>query len=283
MMPKYACVTLDMEPDYGDPLGRIRLLDTPGFFERFVGLIRKYDARVTMFTVTSLFETHGADFERLAARIPLEYAVHSHSHDPHNACGLDEIQAAQTAYQRFTGRAPTGYRAPIGQIDRDGLGRLMDFGYRYDSSVYTSIRPGKFGYFNLHLPNVPFWLTRNGRKTLLEFPFTSISSVRVVYALSYAKLLGWPLYSALLHLFGLPDVALLLLHPYNFYTQLTADGLAGFEKFALTRNDAHSFEYFERMLADLQKRGYEFLSVSEIYERIQADASLPRLAWEEWR
>ncbi|MBI5295321.1 MAG: polysaccharide deacetylase family protein [Chloroflexi bacterium] len=282
-MPKYACVTLDMEPDYGDPLGRIRLLDTPEFFERFVGLIRKYNARVTMFTVTSLFEAHSQDFERLAARIPLEYAVHSHNHDPHNACGLDEVQAAQKAYQQFTGRAPAGYRAPIGQIDRDGLGHLMDHGYRYDSSVYTSIRPGKFGYFNLHLPNVPFWLTRGGREALLEFPFTSISTVRVVYALSYAKLLGWPLYSALLQLFGLPEVALLLLHPYNFYTKLTADGLAGFEKFALTRNDERSFEYFERMLAALRKRGYEFLLVSEIYERIQDQPNLPRLAWEEWR
>ena len=33
-MKKLACITLDMEPDYGDPEKRIRLLEKPEFFER---------------------------------------------------------------------------------------------------------------------------------------------------------------------------------------------------------------------------------------------------------
>lgn len=282
-MLKYACITLDMEPDYGDPEKRIRLLEKTEFFERYVSIINKYHAKVTMFTVTSLFEEYGEDFKKLANCIPLEFAVHSHNHDPYNGCGRDELEASQAAFTKFTGNAPVGYRAPIGRIDKSGLGHLMEFGYQYDSSMYTSVRPGKFGYFNLHLPNVPFWLTRAGKNTLLEFPFTAISTIRVVYALSYAKLFGWRLYSTLLNLFGLPDVALLLVHPYNFYTQLVAGGLSGLEKFALTRNDAMSFDYFDKMIAALQKRGFEFVFVSEIYEKLKDKPQLPRLDWETWR
>lgn len=32
-MKKLACVTLDMEPDYGDPEKKIRLLEDPKYFE----------------------------------------------------------------------------------------------------------------------------------------------------------------------------------------------------------------------------------------------------------
>jgi peptidoglycan/xylan/chitin deacetylase (PgdA/CDA1 family) len=282
-MPKYACITLDMEPDHGDPEKRIRLLEDAELFERFVSMVNKYNAKVTMFTVTSLFEKFGNDFRRLADCIPIEFAVHSHTHDPYNSCGEDEVQASHSAFLAFTGSSPIGYRAPIGRIDKDGLGRLINFGYQYDSSVYTSVRPGKFGYFNLHLPNVPFWLTREGQDALLEFPFTAISTVRIVYALSYAKLFGWGIYSTLLNLFGLPDVALLLVHPYNFYTRLTASGLAGIEKFALTRNDEKSFDYFEKMIEVLEGRGYHFVFMSELYEKLKSNPQIPRLAWETWR
>ena len=35
MSRKIACLTLDMEPDYGDPDGHIRLLENPDYFERY--------------------------------------------------------------------------------------------------------------------------------------------------------------------------------------------------------------------------------------------------------
>ena len=281
MTAKIACITLDMEPDHGDSGKRIRLLENPEFFERYVSIINKYNAKVTMFTVTSLFDLYGEDFRRLAARIPLEYAVHSHSHDPNNACGLDEVQASTAAFQKFTGGKPPGYRAPIGQIDKDGLGHLLDFGFAYDASVYTSVRPGRFGYFNLHMPNTPFRIAR-GNDSLVEFPFTSISTVRIVFALSYAKLLGWGLYSTLLNIFGLPDTALLLSHPYDFYFHLVADGTQGLEKYALSRNSSRSFEYFEKMIAHLKTRGYEFMFMSELHREIK-DGKLPVRALESWK
>ena len=281
MTHKIVCVTLDMERDHGDPEGHIRLLENSRFLEQYVSIINKYKAKVTMFTVTSLFDTFGEDFRKLAAQISLEFAIHSHSHNPHNACGLDEVQASTAAFKKFTGAAAFGYRAPIGRIDKEGLGHLLDHGFAYDASVYTSIRPGKFGYFNLHMPNTPFRVVR-GEDSLVEFPFTSISTVRIVFALSYAKLFGWGTYSALLRMFGLPDVALLLSHPYDFYFHLLADGTHGLEKFALSRNAKKAFDYFENMIMFLSSGGYEFMFLSELYDEVR-QLELPAFAWGTWK
>lgn len=127
-MNKLACITLDTELDYGDPEKRVRLLETPEFLERYIAIINKHGAKVTMFTVTSLFESHGERFRQLAGHIPLEFSVHSHTHDPHHACSLDEVEASQKAFRDFTGESPLGCRAPIGRIDKAGLGYLLEIG-----------------------------------------------------------------------------------------------------------------------------------------------------------
>jgi peptidoglycan/xylan/chitin deacetylase (PgdA/CDA1 family) len=281
-MTKFACVTLDMEPDYGDPDEHIRLLENPEFLERYVSIINKHNAKVTMFTVTSLFEKFGGDLKVLAARIPLEYAVHSHSHDPYNACSMDEVNASVKAFKDFTGKMPLGYRAPIGRIDKDGLSHLLDHGFAYDASVYTSIRPGRLGYSNLHMPNVPFKIMR-GETSLVEFPFTSLATIRIVFALSYAKLLGWGLYSTLLKVFGLPNPTLLLSHPHDFYFRQISDTTThGLEKLALSCNSTRAFDYFEKMIIALKSRGHQFIFMSELYQKVK-DTDLQKFAWDEWK
>lgn len=282
MNRKIACLTLDMEPDYGDPDGHIRLLENPDYFERYITIINKYEAKVTMFTVTSLFEHFGEHFERLGKHIPLEYAAHSYSHDPPNAASFEEIEKSAQVMKYVNGSGPLGYRAPMGQITKEGIGHLLDLGYHYDASVYTSFRPGKFGYSNLHIPNTPFRITR-GDESLLEFPFTSLSGVRIVFGLSYVKLLGWGVYATLWRVFGLPNVALSLSHPHDFYFH----ELAGFhpsspEKFALSRNARRAFDYYERMVAELKRQGYEFAFVSEGFEQLQSTPGLQERSLENW-
>lgn len=282
-MRKLACVTLDMEPDHGDPEKKIRLLENLEYFERYVSLINKYNVKLTMFTVTQLFDSHSDLLNKLSARIPLEFSVHSHTHDPHNACSLDEVQNSHAAYKKFQGISPIGYRAPIGRIDKNGLGHLLDHGFEYDASIYPSVRPGEFGYFNLHMPNMPFRIVREDGKSLVEFPFTSIETVRIVFALSYAKLLGWFGYSRLLKLFGLPEVTLLLSHPHDFYFgSIPNKTVGGLEGFAMSRNTGKEFNIFEKMLQTLQEKGYEFVHLSEVYQQVK-DTELQTFAWEEWK
>ena len=283
MTRKLACLTLDMEPDYGDPNGNIRLLENPDYFERYTDIISKHNAKVTMFTVTSLFERFGENFERLDSQIPLEYAAHSYSHDPHNAASRDEVEKSAQVIKNVNGKGPLGYRAPIGQITKDGLGHLLDHGYVYDASVYTSVRPGKFGYSNLHMPNSPFWITR-GDESLLEFPFTSLSGVRIVFGLSYVKLLGWRVYESLWRAFGLPDIALALSHPHDFYfDQLAEFHPVSLEKFALSRNTKHAFDYYDKMLAELKRQGYEFMHMSELYNYTKSLNTLHGFTLENWQ
>lgn len=283
MNRKLACLTIDMEPDYGDPEGHIRLLEDPKYFERYTAIINRYNAKVTMFTVTSLFERFGEHFELLANHIPLEYAAHSHSHDPSNSATRDEVENAAQVMKRINGMGPLGYRAPYGQITRAGLGHLLDFGYHYDASVYTSVRPGRFGYANLHMPNSPFRIKR-GDESLLEFPFTSLSGVRIVFGLSYVKLLGWSLYSMLWRVSGLPDVALALSHPHDFYFHKLAEfHPASTEKLALSRNATRAFDYYDKMVAELKRQGYEFAFVSEAFEHVRSRPGLQEFALADWK
>ncbi len=281
-IPKIACLTLDMEPDYGDPQGRIRLLENPEYLERYTAILRRHGGKVTMFTVAALFERYGEHFRQLAKRMPLEYAVHSYNHDPQNADSQAEIEASLRALQHFAPQALPGYRTPIGQITQAGLERLLKAGFAYDASLYPSYRPGKYGYANLHMPNTPFRVTHGGQ-SLIEFPFTGLSGVRIVFGLSYVKLLGWGLYSGLWKLFGLPAIVLALSHPHDFYFhELATYHRASLEKLAFSRNARRAFDYYDRMLAKLKHLGYEFRFVSEVYRDLQNRADLyeiPLTAW----
>ena len=283
MNRKLACLTIDMEPDYGDPDGHIRLLETQEYFERYTDIINRHQAKVTMFTVTSLFERFGEHFERLAKSIPLEFAAHSHTHDPANGATRDEVVTAADVIKRINGKGPLGYRAPYGQMTKDGLGHIMDAGYQYDASVYTSVRPGKFGYVNLHVPNIPFRIKR-GDESLVEFPFTSLSHVRIVFGLSYAKLLGWGLYGSLLRAFGLPEIALSLSHPHDFYFhRLAAFHSASPERLALSRNAKRAFDYYDKILTELRRKGYEFTFLSEAFEYVQSHTDLQEYDLASWQ
>lgn len=282
MNNKLACVTLDMEPDYGDPQRNIRLLEKPEYFERFVGIVNKHGVKLTMFTVTSLFNRFEKQFDMLNARIPLEYTAHSFSHDPYRADTRDEINKSHKILSKLTDVPILGYRAPIGRISKDGLAYLLDLGFSYDASLYTSIRPGKFSYWNVDKPNIPFWITRGDAK-LLEFPFTSLRGFRIVFGLSYIKLLGWGLYLKLWRLFGLPDIALALSHPHDFYF----DELSGFlppnlERLDLSRNSTRGIDYFDKMIAELKHQGYRFFFISEAYDHIKQLPDIKRIPLEKW-
>jgi peptidoglycan/xylan/chitin deacetylase (PgdA/CDA1 family) len=272
-----------MELDYGDPERHIRLLENPTYFEKYVGIINKYNAKVTMFTVTNLFTIREKSFKRLEKQISLEYSAHSHTHNPYNAASLEEVTNSKQAYANFIGKPPIGYRAPIGRINKNGLGYLLDHDFLYDASVYPSVRPGEFGYSNLHMPNIPFRVKRADGKSLVEFPFTAIEKVRIVFALSYAKLFGWGIYSFLLKLFRLPNYVLLLSHPHDFYfANIPNTTTKGLERIALSRNSNKAFDYFDKMIQFLSKQGYEFVFISELYRNVKDDP-LQEFSWETWQ
>ena len=126
----------------------------------YVRLIDRTGAKVTAFLVTSLLDRYGDRYRRLGERIPVEFEIHSHAHDLRDPCSRADIEAAMGAFRGFAGSDPIGYRAPVGKLTREGLDTLLDLGFRYDSSIYPSVRPGKWGHNNLHLSVAPFRITR---------------------------------------------------------------------------------------------------------------------------
>ena len=271
-MKKIACLTLDIEADFLDPAGRIRLIEDEALLHRYVSILERRGVKLTAFLVTSLIGKYGDAYRRLCDTLPLEFAIHSHAHDMHAPCTPDDIQQSVHAFRSFMGFLPLGYRAPGGQITRLGLKTLMDLGLRYDSSIYPSVRPGSpWGYSNLHFPPTPFRL-RSGDQSILELPFASLTAIRLNFSLSYVKLFGWPAYRLLLKLFPLPHQVTVLSHPYDHYFHLLGDSGAAPEKPLLNRNAGSAFELLEKMLDHLIASGYEFSFMSELCNSLEGSA-----------
>ena len=269
MSGKIACLTLDVEQDFRDPEGRIRLFEDEGLLRRYVELVEAHGVKVTAFLVTSLLDRYADDCRRLSDLIPVEFEIHSHAHDLQDPCSRPDIEAAVSAFHEFAGRDPTGYRAPVGLITREGLDTLFELGFRYDSSVYPSLRPGTLGHNNLHLPVSPFRIVR-GAESIIEVPFGTVSGVRLDFSLSFVKMLGWKTYELLMKAFPLPDHVAVLSHPYDHYFDRLPYDVRGWEGPLLRRNARSAFELLEKMLRFLRAEGYEFAFMSSLCDQLEA-------------
>ncbi len=280
--PRFFCLTFDIEADYANSLGQVRLFEEETLLERFIGLIRRTGCRVTGFVVTSLLERYGPAIRRLAETIPIEFALHSHHHDTRLADQREEIELAQRTFRAFFGYEAIGYRAPIGAISAQGIGHLMDLGFLYDASVFPSIRPGRNGYWNTHLPIEPFWI-RRGDDVILEFPFPTLPHIRLNFGLPWIKLYGIGLSSLLMRFFPPPLVLAFTSHPHDLYPPHLSDGVTVVEKYALLRNSERGFLILETMIERFRAMGYRCAFLSEIREELVHRSDLPTLSLQEWR
>jgi peptidoglycan/xylan/chitin deacetylase (PgdA/CDA1 family) len=279
---KLACITLDVEADYDNPQKRLRMFEDGNLMERFVSIINRHGAKVTAFLVTSLIEKYEGSLRQFGASIPVEFAVHSHAHDMQNACNRDDIRQAVEVFQSFTGQAPAGYRAPVGMINREGLETLLDLGFRYDSSIYPAIRPGRLGYWNLHMPTEPFRVVR-GSDSLVEIPFSTLPTIRLVFSLSYVKLLGWGTYATLMNWFPPPKVSSVLSHPHDFYFHLVAQDVQGLDRHLLMKDARKAYDLFDNMLGWLEAHGYEFVLMREACASLEKIPELPQRSIGAWQ
>jgi hypothetical protein len=157
-----------------------------------------------------------------------------------------------------------------------------DLGFRYDASVFASIRPGKNGYWNTHMPIEPFRVTR-GTESLLEFPFPALPVIRLNFGLPWIKLFGLGLSSLLMRLFPPPYVIAFTTHAHDLYAPHLSDGVTVTEKMALLRNSDKGFEILEAMIERFRTLGYEFAYMSEICDHVESLSNLPSMPLAEWR
>ena len=275
-MSKYICLTIDIEADLRDPDKQIRLFDDASLYDQFSSFFQSFP--VTGFLVTNLLETHYASaLHSMKNDLMIEYEVHSHTHTQAYAASLKEIQVAKQTYEAYWGKSPKGYRAPNGLMTSEGITHLIQQGYTYDASIFPTIRMDSYGYNNLHLPSTPFWFeTEHGN--LLELPFGIIKTIRFPTTLSYMKLVGWQLYRQLTRTFHLPDVVVLLFHPYDLYIDRIAHHIPGWKHYAHNRNAKRGFTIIKQMIQMLQAQGYQFIFMSELAEIMAAQPDLPRVS-----
>ncbi|MFC1974503.1 polysaccharide deacetylase family protein [Chloroflexota bacterium] len=266
---KVACLTLDVEQDYGE------LLEEPSYeglgrISDLVGFFKKRDIPLTCFVQGSLFETHPAEIEKLSA-LDAEFELHSYSHPGLRGASTEiEIEKGKEAYHKFLGRDPVGYRAPMGVIGRGDYEILASQGFRFDSSVFPSLRPNAFN--NLGLPTKPYLVNQF---QIVEFPFSVFSSViRIPIALSYIKLLGKPYFYSL-KTFPLPGLIVFDFHLHDLFRLNSANKIL-LDKFPFLYrrvfkriycgekvNGVHILDEFIKIL---KKRNYTFLKLIDVYE-----------------
>lgn len=282
MKRKLAAITIDIEPDYANTKGDIRLFDEPALFERFVGVVNRNNVKVTGFLVTSILERYGESVRKLAREIPIEFCLHSHHHNTETSGDRDEIELSAHTFRQFFGYDAVGYRAPIGAMTRDGLNNLMDLGFRFDASLFPSARPGRNGYWNLHLPIEPFQLTRSG-EDIWEFPFVTLSTIRLNFGLPWVKLFGLRLSFLLMKLFPPPNHLTFTMHPHDLYAPHLTDGVTALEKIALLRNSSRGFEILDAIIGRFSARGYGFVFMSELCDYVQTLPDVRKMPIDQWR
>lgn len=270
---RFACLTVDMEPDLRCPDRRIRLLDEDRRLEALTSLLTRENVPLTSFTLMMDAKRHFERLQTMAANATVEFAVHSYSHDVSNPASEDEVRRSAEAFEDLWNAKPLGYRTPNCLINDRGIDTLARHGFLYDSSIVPSIRSDKYAYNNLRFGRMPFRCTGPGG-TILELPVACLGGVRVPFIFSYVKLLGLSAYRAALEVFPLPDVVVTYFHPYDLYAGEIAHNVAGWKRYAHQRNGSRGMELLAEVIALLKERGYEFILMRDLAARFN-DQHLP--------
>ena len=272
---KVACLTLDLEQDYGD------LLDEPSYkglscIDAVVSLFRERSIPLTCFVQGSLLETHPYAIEQLS-ELDIEFEVHSYSHPKPKEIDHElEISRGKEAFTKFFRKEPLAYRSPAGIVSEEMFALLPLYGFKFDSSVIPSLRPG--GYFNsLDKPIMPYLLDNSNT---IEFPLTVFSKViRLPVSLSYVKLLGKP-YFHLLRIINLPSLIVFSFHLHDLCS-LSSSSNIPFSKFSPLyrvifrriykgRNN-NGMELLEDLITLFASKGYQFLKLMDVSSLIRGE------------
>jgi hypothetical protein len=267
---KISCLTLDLESDHSDLLDEPRYMGLEHIPE-LVAFLRKAGVPLTCFVQGSLLETH-PDYIQLLIDADVEFELHSYSHP--DSTDLDtrfEVVRGKEAYRKFFAEDPLGYRSPLGIIREEDYEILAANGFRFDSSIYPSLRPGFFN--NLGKPIQPF---RVATTDIIEFPFTAFSGlIRVPLTVSYLKLFGQP-YSFLIKIFPLPDLIIFAFHLHDLF-RLSSSSEIPLEKYSHIHKMAFKRIYNSRQdgllilrefVETLRRKGYSFCKLVDVYEAV---------------
>ncbi len=268
---KIVCLTLDLEKDHADLLENA-CYEGVEQIPAIVELFKQNDIPLTCFVQASLLETHSAQIEKLYA-IDTDIELHSYSHPWGKKMNTRfEIEKGKETYVKFFGKEPIGYRSPLGIIKKEDYQVLTDNGFKFDSSVFPSIRPGLFN--NLNKPTRPYILHDS---QIVEFPFAVLSNIiRIPICASYIKLLGKP-YAHLLSMCQLPRLVVFGFHMHDLFhlnssTKIPLAESSFTDRLAFKRiyshNEPAGIHILDESINTFQRKGYTFWKMSDVYRSI---------------
>jgi len=257
-IPKYLCLTLDLEQDYG----RINSYSSQRNIDPLLELLKKYQVKLNIFVIGKILDKKPGMIKKFK-NLPVEFELHSYSHSINFPLPIrrkiKEIIKSKQAYLSYFNKPPRGYRAPQGVISGKELEVLARENFKYSSSLFPSWRPGLFN--NLKQPIFPY-LTDYG---ILEMPFSVIPKIRIPIALRYQQLFGWPFYKMSFSIFGWPNIIIYDFHLDNLMQTRTTKGLPFYLRITHLRNRNNGLKILEKFLQFTQKHNYQSLFMSELY------------------
>lgn len=261
--PRLVAFTVDVEPDYGGIFGPVyHTLQDDDVLDHFKQTLKTNDIPVTLFITGDLLERHLSTTRRIS-EIGSELQVHSYSHPGPGHDVIGEARRARDAYTGFYGRPPSGYRSPFGYIHDDCLSKLADIGYRYDSSLFPTLRPGRF--YNLGRSLFPvrteadFW----------ELPLGCFAGSRLVFSVGYLKFFGPVVFRILLRLSGIPNILIIDSHMHDFIPTELYRKLPVSKRLRYARNKLRGLSLLVRFIHLLRSAGYRTVCVEEIVDRLE--------------
>jgi len=260
---KIICYTLDLEHDYAGvaPVETYETLSQHALLNRFADIVRRYGLKFTVFATGKALERKrdGVEFFRwLGAEIEL----HGYDHVMYGPHFVLEVERGVSAYRKYFGKDPLGYRSPGGVMSPLLLEALAKAGIKYDSSLVPSFRWGVYN--NLRSQLEPY-LHRS--VPLLELPIAVIPRVRLPVAASYIRLLGLSTYKALFSLCGKPSPLVYLVHLVDLIPVQMRKRLSPFLRCAYARGEGKGMEVFETSVRYFEAAGYQSEYMSALYEK----------------
>jgi peptidoglycan/xylan/chitin deacetylase (PgdA/CDA1 family) len=258
---RFVCFTLDYELDYGGRVNSFDTLNDRQGHRRLREMLDRHQVPLSAFAQTSVLDDY-SDALRVLQSLATEVHSHSHTHASTQFDSNFELSHSLDVLAKKFPQDAYGYRAPYGKLYEGDEDLLKKLGYSFDSSIFPSIRPGKFNH--LGAPIEPyFW--KNG---LREFPFAVLPKVRLILGISYMKLFGPLLYEWLIRAVGLPQVLVFYGHMHDYFPTDAPKHFPAPIRFAFSRNGDKAFGITESFLKLLKSKGYQFVTMNELKARI---------------
>jgi len=256
---KYACITLDVEEDYGDRVKEFNIYkDSFKEIEELKSLYDSLNVPVSAFITTNILDKNEKMTE-VVKWLANDYHCHSHSHNTQSFESRNEITTCFAKFKEHFGYEPLGYRAPKGVLYPGDVQLITDAGFSFSSSLFPSVRIGTFN--NLKSPQVPFIYDTG----LLEIPLAVVNKIRLIVSLSYQKLFGSLLSHALYKTFGLPNIIVYDSHLHDYIiSEKSFDQLPAFMKSVYSVNKYSGKQILIDFVNYLKSEGYSFITMTDL-------------------